>query len=240
MIDAADVTYHKLQIWVDDNFDGQTDAGELRSLTQANIQSISLNAQVGNEVIDNNVHGLTSTFKTLAGEERAVVDIWFATESTDTTNGENVFDNDLIPPDLYNTIMSEFGADTFEQLVINDGAMIPEYTASQYNVAKEVVLKALNQNQLGLDDIINTQDNQLDKYLNLSEVVENDDWQSSLTQSIIPMPQGLGQNFGIAIGNVVNSLYSSDAKVANFIDDITAVDLTGVWDYDDKGIWQLA
>ncbi|MDD1780460.1 tandem-95 repeat protein [Enterovibrio sp. ZSDZ35] len=88
VIDQNDAIYSELGVWVDKDMDGKTDEGELLSLEDAGVASISLAAQTSDDTQNNNLLGKTSTYTTLDGEERAAADVWFATQQTgeDETN----------------------------------------------------------------------------------------------------------------------------------------------------------
>jgi len=81
-IDTKDAIFKRLLVWVDSNSNGETDPGELKSLSSVNIAEISLayksTAANGKPltVMDNEVR-LTSTYKTTDGRVHAMADIWF-------------------------------------------------------------------------------------------------------------------------------------------------------------------
>jgi hypothetical protein len=78
LLSAADVDFANLQLWVDANSDGITDAGELQGLDQYGITSLDLNAQHGTQVDHGNVLGLTSSYTTADGQQHDMADVWFA------------------------------------------------------------------------------------------------------------------------------------------------------------------
>ncbi|KNZ31087.1 MAG: hypothetical protein AD742_19190 [Methylibium sp. NZG] len=79
-LSAADASFKDLQLWIDANHDGKTDKGELRSLGEFGIVELDLNAQVGTEVDNGNLLGLTSSYTTADGAQHAMADVWFAKE----------------------------------------------------------------------------------------------------------------------------------------------------------------
>ena len=81
VINAEDQAYSELRVWQDKNQDGITDEGELLSLAQANVSEISVIAREIDEMHQGNKYGLESTYKDLAGNDKASVDVWFAYES---------------------------------------------------------------------------------------------------------------------------------------------------------------
>ena len=52
MIDSADPAFANLLVWQDQNHDGVSDAGELKSLADLGITGISLNATASSGTID--------------------------------------------------------------------------------------------------------------------------------------------------------------------------------------------
>jgi hypothetical protein len=76
-IDASDPAFAELRVWVDSNSDAVTDPGELKTLAEAGVRSISLDAQPSTQINQGNLIGLTSSFETTDGETRDIVDVWF-------------------------------------------------------------------------------------------------------------------------------------------------------------------
>jgi hypothetical protein len=77
-LDASDWIWGQLLIWRDFDTDGVTDSGDLQTLEQSGVTSISISAeqvswwQAGNEV------RLESSFVNQAGQTGMVADVWFA------------------------------------------------------------------------------------------------------------------------------------------------------------------
>jgi hypothetical protein len=81
-IDANDAVFPELRVWVDHDGDGHTDAGELKSLNSLGVTSISLVSEVGQQIDNGNLIGLTSVFKTADGASHTVADVWFTVDAT--------------------------------------------------------------------------------------------------------------------------------------------------------------
>jgi hypothetical protein len=79
-ITSADAAYAKLQVWVDANSDGVTQSGELKSLQDLGISSISTLADVNLSKDNGNLVGLTSTYTTTDGATHAAADVWFVAD----------------------------------------------------------------------------------------------------------------------------------------------------------------
>jgi len=77
-IDQADSGFDELFVWRDLDSDGFTDPGELQSLVDSGVTMLELAPQTvswwqaGNEV------RLESGYQNQAGQDRALVDVWFA------------------------------------------------------------------------------------------------------------------------------------------------------------------
>ena len=85
VIDANDAIWSKLQVWIDANNDGVTEAGELHSLTDLGIASISLNSvALGGETAGGATLRAASNFTRTDGTTGAVYETIFATDQTDT------------------------------------------------------------------------------------------------------------------------------------------------------------
>jgi hypothetical protein len=84
-IDSADQVFAKLRVWQDANGDGVTDTGELQSLSQLGIASISLNGQAVNGTTPQGTEIRTySTFTRTDGTTSGVYDAVFGNDQTDT------------------------------------------------------------------------------------------------------------------------------------------------------------
>jgi hypothetical protein len=78
VIDSNDADFVGLSVWVDRNTNAKTDPGELRSLTQANIQSLSLAAKPTAIIDQGNLIGLMGTYTTTDGRTQDLGDIWLS------------------------------------------------------------------------------------------------------------------------------------------------------------------
>ena len=94
VIDANDAIYNTLQVWIDANSNGVSEAGELHSLASLNIESINvgnvdfdfvgvLNGSF-NRIIEGNTVTHSSSFTLTGGTEREIVDVWFDSDLTNT------------------------------------------------------------------------------------------------------------------------------------------------------------
>jgi hypothetical protein len=84
-INASDAIYSKLEVWVDANHDGKSEAGELKTLAQLGITSIDLHDQVSGAASNGNIIGLTSSYTTADGAQHQMADVWFTKETTAAT-----------------------------------------------------------------------------------------------------------------------------------------------------------
>jgi hypothetical protein len=75
-IDAGDSSFEKLLIWVDSNSNAKTDPGEIRTLSQADIEVLSLSNHSTSILDQGNLIGLVSSYTTGDGKSRDLVDIW--------------------------------------------------------------------------------------------------------------------------------------------------------------------
>jgi len=83
VIDGND-TIDALKVWVDENEDGITDAGELKSLSSLNIVSISVGATDANTAIAGNTVTATGTFERADGSTGTVADVHLGTDDFNT------------------------------------------------------------------------------------------------------------------------------------------------------------
>lgn len=79
--------FDELQVWVDADQDGKTDAGELRTLASLGITSIDLASQAVNRNDDGNVILSKASYTTADGKRHTINDVGLATELTTITDG---------------------------------------------------------------------------------------------------------------------------------------------------------
>ena len=84
VIDANDVDFDKFLIWRDLNQNGLTEDGELQSLTEADIVSISLDEQPDSRWIEENYISSNSTFTWAGGQTGELVDAHFLNDNADS------------------------------------------------------------------------------------------------------------------------------------------------------------
>jgi Ca2+-binding RTX toxin-like protein len=80
VINSSDAQFGSLRVWVDADHDGYTDSGELKTLAQAGVQSINLNAQDANDTVEGNLITDVSSYTRTSGGTREIVDAWFAVD----------------------------------------------------------------------------------------------------------------------------------------------------------------
>ena len=83
MISKADAVFDRLQIWVDANTDGVTDAGELHSLLSLGIASIGLQHDGSQTVQNGNLLSGLAQASTEDGAQLQVTDAWLQTRALD-------------------------------------------------------------------------------------------------------------------------------------------------------------
>lgn len=82
-LDASDADFASLRVWKDTNGNGQTDAGELLSLSDAGVQSIAVGYTTSTLVdANNNQHRQMGSFTTVGGQTRAAEDVWVQADTT--------------------------------------------------------------------------------------------------------------------------------------------------------------
>ncbi|RXJ74001.1 hypothetical protein CS022_04945 [Veronia nyctiphanis] len=94
VIDLHDAIFDQLDVWVDSNMDGITDPGELKTLAELDITSISLGAVASEEMDNGNLLGLMSSYTKSDGTVHEYADVWFE-------QGEEVNDASEASPHTY-------------------------------------------------------------------------------------------------------------------------------------------
>jgi trimeric autotransporter adhesin len=85
-ITSADAHWKDLQLWIDANQNGVTDAGELKSLDEQGISSLNLQAERGTAMDNGNLMGLVSSYETRDGQQHEMVDVWFSKHRVETSD----------------------------------------------------------------------------------------------------------------------------------------------------------
>ena len=80
VLNSKDAAFADLQVWVDANSDGITEAGELKSLASLGIAGISTQATVDLSKNNGNLQGLVSTYETTDGATHTAADVWFVAD----------------------------------------------------------------------------------------------------------------------------------------------------------------
>ena len=103
IINQQDTQFNSLQIWQDNNQDGTTQAGELKSLNQAGIQSLNLSHIISTQLDGNgNAFKQQGNYTKLDGTSANMVDVWFTQDlsNTVTINMLNVPSNIAALPNI--------------------------------------------------------------------------------------------------------------------------------------------
>ncbi len=88
ILDANDAAFSQLAVWADKNGNGLTETGEVISLGELGITSLSLSATRSSEINNGNLIGLMGSYTTANGGMHTMGDVWFQTDA----NGRRVFD----------------------------------------------------------------------------------------------------------------------------------------------------
>ena len=131
VINASDAAFKDLLVWQDSNQNGVSDAGELHSLSDVGVTSISLSTTSVNQVIGDSAITTVSTVTYADGHTGQAGDAWFnVADAADHTGAVNVgtAENDVIYGTAKNDTMSGgdghnylFGGDGDDILVANGG-----------------------------------------------------------------------------------------------------------------------
>ena len=89
-IDAADADFGKLRIWQDANGDGVSDPGELKTLAELGIASLSLTRSKVTGTNQGNGRGYEATFTRTDGTTGTSGTIYFQTEPRATEDSDRV------------------------------------------------------------------------------------------------------------------------------------------------------
>ncbi|HLL18067.1 MAG TPA: heme utilization protein, partial [Rubrivivax sp.] len=77
-VNTDDAHFGELKLWVDANYDGKSDAGELRGLLEMGVLELNLNAFSSDRVDNGNLVALISSYTGTDGRSHEMADVWFA------------------------------------------------------------------------------------------------------------------------------------------------------------------
>jgi len=105
VVSAADAGFAQLQVWVDDNQDGVSQASELLSLGQLNITALNLDFVMGQDVQNNNPLALLGSYTTADGQSHEMTDVLFQVDHEQTASLQAA---DLLQPEAgLDTVLGE-------------------------------------------------------------------------------------------------------------------------------------
>ena len=87
LLTSMDAQFGELMVWVDKNGNGVSNPGELFSLSDLGITSLSLDATKSDQTNNGNLLGLMGSFTTADGKTHTMGDVWFQTDAA----GDKVF-----------------------------------------------------------------------------------------------------------------------------------------------------
>ena len=93
-IDASDEKFADLRVWIDADEDGYTDSGELKTLGEVGIESISLTTSSSGTTIAGNLVSDVAAYTKAGGGTGTVGDAWLSNSSLDTVDVRDA----TIPP----------------------------------------------------------------------------------------------------------------------------------------------
>ena len=77
VINTKDAVFGKLQLWADANLDGVSQAGELHSLQEVGVESLSLDALSSTKTENGNIYAMTFSWTGKDGKVHDMADVWF-------------------------------------------------------------------------------------------------------------------------------------------------------------------
>jgi hypothetical protein len=182
LLDSKDAAFAQLLVWVDGDADGLTDGGELRSLADLGITSLSLDAEATSQFDNGNFIGLMGSYTTADGQSHQLADVWFAYDS----QGNRTFDlgaiysgksignislsgggHDVVNVSLEDVLVATEGQNGIHQLVIdgdaNDAVHLVDSDSGTWTAAGTVesggdtyMVYVNNNAQLLINDKLNT------------------------------------------------------------------------------------
>jgi Ca2+-binding RTX toxin-like protein len=157
VINAGDAAFAQLQVWMDANSNGLTDAGELLTPVEAEVQSINVSYS-NSTFIDpqGNAHKQLGSYTRTDGQTHAASDVWFASNATYSvpTNWVDVPDHILALPDAQGygrvrDLHQAMAMDVSGKLT----ALVSDFTQSESVEDRKVLLRQIIFRWTGVQDI---------------------------------------------------------------------------------------
>ncbi|MCA3456646.1 MAG: hypothetical protein ING01_05285, partial [Rhodobacter sp.] len=156
-IDASDAAFASLRVWKDANSNGLTDAGELLTLQQAGVGSLSLSYTTGTAVdAQGNSHLQLGSYTTTHGATRQMTDVWFTVDTMRTRdlNLVEVPDDVSALPDIdgignMHSLHQAMARDSSGALK----ALVSAYAAATTDNAREALLTDIIYRWAGVQDV---------------------------------------------------------------------------------------
>lgn len=140
-IDANDERFHELRVWRDSNSSAGVDAGELMTLSEANVRSIDLGytRNPGGVDAQGNNHALAGGYTRTDGSVRGMNDVWFAIDPAMTIEKDTVAINSTIA--ALPNVRGSGTVHSLHQAIARDGsgqlqALIAAFVAEQNRDAR--------------------------------------------------------------------------------------------------------
>jgi hypothetical protein len=138
LIDKNDQAFSELGIWQDIDSNGVTDAGELHTLSELGVKSLSLQHAETTIINQGNLIGLMGSFQTEDGKIHELADIWFKTEAL-----KNAYLASEVNPSELIDIISASNL-VFEELVVECNPELLSDITNESNVSQNSSLNSVD------------------------------------------------------------------------------------------------
>jgi len=145
LIDKNDQAFSELGIWQDVDSNGVTDAGELHTLSELGVKSLSLQHAETTIINQGNLIGLMGSFQTEDGKIHELADIWFKTEAL-----KNAYLASEVNPSELIDIISASNL-VFEELVVECNPELLSDITNESNVSQNSSLNSVDVNFVSAD-----------------------------------------------------------------------------------------
>ena len=145
VIDKLDSQFTDLRVWVDANHDGMTDEGELKTLEELGVASISLD-HTNKDMVDSETGTIiteSSVVTFMDGTESEISEHWFEVKTSDTEErdefGKNLEASSVEAFGNVKNLNSAIQEDTTGEL----GSMVEQFKVSSDYIEKRVLIKRI-------------------------------------------------------------------------------------------------
>ncbi|MSN96472.1 tandem-95 repeat protein, partial [Campylobacter sp. FMV-PI01] len=211
IIDINDDNFKNLVLWFDDG-DAKGEAGELKTLSQAGVKSISLTPKTHKLLENGNKISFESSFVKDDESSGVLRDVWFEVSSKQSIADSNLSDSDEKKISIVEKFRGARLANHQRANPLLISQILDEYESIKYDMMSQILAKKLYGNNADSCTLLYSALN-----IKLSRIINGDATPQETTLSINLLASLLKKDFTYAIFKI-NPSYLSNEKIKTLLD----------------------